>query len=286
MVMAEIVPIIWLMMFYGVSEAKNRLRTDSASPMSRPRRIMKIKNWLASVTRVIAECPVVDTVDCRPSSLPEITNSQIRGIRGINPPLTPSKKEGKEEKKTMKVAEVLEASKVGETEARELREILWALKIRKYYGGMDCDMHMLAMSTRNWFSTSIESAKPGSTASLSERKRPYRKPKEKLKTLSVTTSSTAVGWDWTAADHHCTDILTMLQMHVPTTEVSEEMWKKVLWVCGGSVTNKRNIGVQHTDSRCLQGAPGAQREELFRIHSQYSELITSLQRIIFTSHRR
>ena len=79
-------------------------------------------------------------------------------------------------------------------------------------------------------------------------------------------------WDLTAIDFHCYPKITkLLNEQIPS--VTQEMWRKILWNCGSSVTNKCNIGLK-------RGISDKEKEEMFVIYNKYLFNIQSIQRYV------
>jgi hypothetical protein len=205
MVMQEIVPLIWLMMYF--SSTSTMIGMD------------KIRQWICRLVYAMAKCPVVDVVGKEENDLPNRDVSQ-------------------------------------KIKDNAFRDVLWALKIRKFYGGTDGDMQMIQSALLLWYRVGTESDESKSFFEMKD-SMPY------MPCITAPIGLSLNSWDLSAVDFHCTNIHKILSKIIP--EIKEDLWKQVLWVCASSITNKTNIG--------LTSINRSVDRSLFEIYEKYKKII-------------
>lgn len=139
--------------------------------------------------------------------------------------------------------------------------VLWALKIRKYYGGTQGDMEMIQSAINIWYNHMSD------INLVSERKMLYSEHPVAMpmRQEDIDLMTSVKHWDLSAVDFHCTNIIDHLVAdvaNISNTNITKDMWKKILWACSSSVTNKKQIGLSR---------PVCKDEESVSFHTIYEQ---------------
>jgi hypothetical protein len=218
MLMEEMITLVWLMIAYSVPrEQLPKFFTDASTMMTAE----PVRCWIDALVTKLVRCKWVDcTIDTGKGTCGTAdnypSNAQINALI---------------------IADEFKGTKMS--------DLLYAIKIRKYYGGTTGDMAMLQSAIKIWYDR----------AKVPELKERYTE----VKSLLPRTSDSIIRlqdatFDLDAVDFHWSPIHKMLAAAetdsklTPMNVTSEDDWRRILWDCSSSLTNKINVGIQSSSS--------------------------------------
>lgn len=228
--MQEIVPLIWLMLHVstGCKRANQLFETEY------------IKNWIYRLVYTMAFCPIREQITAAAKAPTLLSDRNI----------------------------------VNNIKDDTCRSIFWAMKIRYFYGGMKGDMKMISTAINQWYACYLNPI-----GDVAVEQKMIFSCKEILPSISDVCGTHGTHktfrklmthnlelWDLDAVDFHCSNIINHLCADIPT--INAHLWKKVLWHCESSLTNKQPIsnnkcGVSQDQD---QEAENEKLQEIFCAH--------------------